>query len=45
MKDKLEIEQKKIRDQKNEIIKKRSDKDTSYKDSLMLLQDQMELEK
>ena len=45
IKDELEIERKQIREQKNEIIKRRNAKETSIKDSLVLLQDQMELEK
>lgn len=45
VKDELEIERKQIREQKNEIMKKRSAKETSYKDSLMLLQEQVELER
>jgi len=45
IKDELEIERKQIREQKNEIIKWRNAKETSIKDSLVLLQDQMELEK
>ena len=45
IKDELEIERKQIREQKNEIIKRRNAKETSMKDSLVLLQDQMELEK
>ena len=45
IKDELEIEKKQIRMQRNEIVQQRNDKDTSVKDSLMLLQEQMELDK